>query len=91
MVTRTPKTVLSTSWGVFYDHFRMGVTRDIPAFGGAAVSVFQDISFPRLFYGDPSIAPLLGGLCLSPDLTDAQIAAYWSQLRRPTRPAGSSG
>jgi len=69
------KTVLSASWGVFYDHFRMGVTRDIPAFGGAAVSVFQDISFPRLFYGDPSIAPLLGGLCLSPDLTDAQIAA----------------
>lgn len=69
------KTVLSASWGVFYDHFRMGVTRDIPAFGGAAVSVFQDISFPRLFYGDPSTAPLLGGLCLSPDLTDVQIAA----------------
>jgi hypothetical protein len=70
-----PKTVLSANWGIFYDHFRMGVARDIPAFGGAAVSVFQDISFPRLFYGSPSIAPLLGGLCLSPDLTDAQIAA----------------
>jgi hypothetical protein len=69
------KTVLSASWGVFYDHFRIGVARDIPAFGGAAVSVFQDISFPRLFYGDPSLAPLLGGLCLSPNLTDAQIAA----------------
>jgi hypothetical protein len=69
------KTILSASWGVFYDHFRVGVARDIPAFGGAAVSVFQDISFPRLFYGDPSIAPLLGGLCLSPVLTDAQIAA----------------
>jgi len=68
------KTVFSASWGIFYDHFRIGVSRDIPAFGGAAVSVFQDISFPRLFYGDPSQAPLLGGLCLSPNLTDAQIA-----------------
>jgi Carboxypeptidase regulatory-like domain/TonB dependent receptor/TonB-dependent Receptor Plug Domain len=69
------KAVLSASWGVFYDHFRIGVARDIPAFGGAAVSVFQDISFPRLFYGDPSVIPFLGGLCLSPDQTDAQIAA----------------
>lgn len=69
------RTVLDASWGVFYDHFRTGVARDIPAFGGAAVTVFQDISFPRLFYGDPSIAPIFGGLCLSPDLTDAQIAA----------------
>lgn len=69
------KTVLDASWGVFYDHFRTGVTRDIPAFGGAGVTVFQDISFPRLFYGDPSIAPSLAGLCLSPNLTDAEIAA----------------
>jgi len=68
------KTVLNASWGVFYDHFRIGVARDIPIFGGAGVSVFQDISFPRLFYGDPSVAPLLGGLCLSPNLTDAQIS-----------------
>jgi TonB dependent receptor/TonB-dependent Receptor Plug Domain len=70
-----PKTVLSASWGIFYDHFRIGVARDIPAFGGAAVSVFQDISFPRLFYGDPTVAPLLGGLCLSTDQTEAQITA----------------
>jgi hypothetical protein len=69
------KTVLNASWGVFYDHFRIGVERDIPAFGGAAVSVFQDLSFPRLFYGDPSIIPLLSNLCLSHDLTSAQIAA----------------
>jgi Carboxypeptidase regulatory-like domain/TonB dependent receptor-like, beta-barrel len=69
------QTVLSASWGVFYDHFRMGVARDVPAFGGAAISVFQDISFPRLFYGDPTTAPLSGGLCLSPDQTDGQIAA----------------
>jgi len=69
-----PKTVLSASWGVFYDHFRIGVARDVPAFGGASVSVFQDISFPRLFYGDPTLAPLLGGLCLSATQPDAQIA-----------------
>jgi hypothetical protein len=69
------KTVFSASWGVFYDHFRTGVARDIPGLGGAAINVFQDISFPRLFYGDPTIIPLLGGLCLSPDQTDAQIAA----------------
>ncbi len=69
------KTVLKASWGVFYDHFRSGVARDIPAFGGAGVTVFQDISFPRLFYGDPSIAPSFGGLCLSPNLTDAEVAA----------------
>ena len=72
-----PKTVLSASWGLFYDHFRMGVARDIPGFGGADINVFQDISFPRLFYGDP-VAPAVlpyGGLCLSPDKTDADIAA----------------
>jgi hypothetical protein len=69
-----PKTVVSASWGVFYDHFRMGLARDIPSFGGADISVTQDISFPRLFYGDPSTGPILGGLCLSPVFTDAEIA-----------------
>jgi hypothetical protein len=73
--TPNAKTVVSASWGEFYDHFRIGVTRDIPSFGGAAVNVFQDISFPRLFYGDPTQAPALGGLCLSANETDAQIAA----------------
>ncbi len=69
------KTVVHASWGVFYDHFRIGLARDIPAFGGADVTVFEDISFPRLFYGDPSTIPMFGGLCLSPNLTDAEIAA----------------
>jgi len=82
-----PKTVLSGSWGIFYDHFRIGVARDVPAFGGAAVSVFQDISFPRLFYGDTTVAPLLGGLCLSNNQTDAQIAASASTcLADPSQP-----
>jgi len=55
----------------------MGVARDIPGFGGADITVLQDISFPRLFYGDPVAFAVLpyGGLCLSPDKTDAYIAA----------------
>ena len=68
-------TVLSASWGIFYDHFRMGVARQIPAFGGANIAEFQDIRYPRLFYGVPTVGPLhYGGLCLSHNLTDAEIA-----------------
>jgi hypothetical protein len=77
----TPKTVLTASWGLFYDHFRLGVARDIPAFGGANLITQTFLSFPRLFYGDPSTLTILFariGLpvpCASSNLTDAQIAA----------------
>jgi len=71
----TAKTVLSASWGTFTDNFRIGLARDIPGFGGANLFSDQTISFPRLFYGDPSILPQLFGLCPSPVLTDAQIKA----------------
>jgi outer membrane receptor protein involved in Fe transport len=74
----TPKTVLTASWGMFYDNFRLGLARDIPAFGGANLYRDQTISFPRLFYGDPTTVPLLGGLCPAPVLTDAQISASGS-------------
>jgi len=70
----TPKTVVSASWGMFYDSFRLGLARDIPGFGGANLFKDETISFPGLFYGDPSSLPLLAGLCPSPVLTDAQIA-----------------
>jgi hypothetical protein len=70
----TPKTVVRGSFGTFYDHFRLGLARDIPGFGGADIRVSQPLSFPRLFYGVPTIAPALFGLCLSPTQTDAQIA-----------------
>ena len=70
----TPKTVLRGSWGYFYDHFRLGIARDIPAFGGANLQSIQPLSYPRLFYGVPTIAPALFGLCLDPVLTDAQIS-----------------
>jgi hypothetical protein len=77
----TPKTVLRASWGLFYDHFRLGLARDIPGFGGANLVTQTFLSFPRLFYGDPSTLTILfagQGLpvpCASADLTDAQILA----------------
>jgi hypothetical protein len=76
------KTVIRANWGLFYDHFRLGLARDIPAFGGASLVSQTFLSFPRLFYGDPStITPLFALLtggkspCASSSLTDAQIAS----------------
>jgi hypothetical protein len=69
----TPKTVVRGSFGLFYDHFRLGLVRDIPGFGGADIRESQPLSFPRLFYGVPTIAPALFGLCLSQTRTDAQL------------------
>jgi TonB-dependent receptor-like protein len=80
----TPKTVFSASWGIFYDHFRLGLARDIPGFGGANLVTQTFLSFPRLFYGDPSTVTTLFatlGLpvpCASSNLTDAQIASMGS-------------
>jgi outer membrane receptor protein involved in Fe transport len=74
------KTVLRASWGLFYDHFRLGLARDVPGFGGANLSTQTFLSFPRLFYGNPStITELFAGFgdpipCASPNMTDAQIA-----------------
>ena len=71
----TAKTVVRGSFGLFYDHFRLGLVRDIPGFGGADIHLAQPLSFPRLFFGVPTIAPALFGVCNSTSLTDAQIAA----------------
>jgi outer membrane receptor for ferrienterochelin and colicin len=51
----TPKTVIRANGGIFYDHFRLGLARDIPQFGGASLQQLTYFSMPRLFYGDPSI------------------------------------
>lgn len=76
----TPKTVINASWGIFYDHFRLGLARDIPAFGGADITALAYLSFPRLFYGNPSIlSQAVGGPCLSSNMTDAQIASSGAQ------------
>src|SRR5262245_7511657 len=78
----TPKTVSRGHGGKFYDQFRLGLARDVPSFGGADRRVVQPFPYPRGFYGVPSIGPAVignslfpGGLCVSPNLTDAEILA----------------
>ena len=78
----TPKTIVRGHYGLFYDQFRLGLVRDVPTFGGADRRVVQPFSYPRGFYGVPTLAPaainaslFAGGLCVSPNLTDAQITA----------------
>ncbi len=78
-----PKTVIRGHFGVFYDQFRLGLARDVPSFGGADRRVVQPFSYPRGFYGVPTLVVALvnaslfppNGLCVSTSLTDAQIAA----------------
>jgi outer membrane receptor protein involved in Fe transport len=75
------KTVVNASFGVFYDQFREGVARDIPGFGGADIQRERLLSFPRLFYGNPttltSIFQTLGRptVCVANVLTQAQVTA----------------
>lgn len=81
----TPKTVVRANFGVYYDQFRLGLARDVPAFGGTDQRFVQYLLYPRGAYGSPSfvssIAVLSGfrGACFSNaligNLTDAQIAA----------------
>lgn len=80
--TAASNTIIRGHYGVFYDQFRLGLVRDVPAFGGADRRVVQPFSYPRGFYGVPTLAPAAinsslfpGGLCVSPNLTDAQISA----------------
>src|SRR5215475_565202 len=77
----TPKTVIRSNFGVFYDQFRLGLVEQIPAFGGSDRRVVQSLYFPRGFYGSPSLISMLAfavnlpGPCISNRLTDAEIAA----------------
>ena len=76
----TPKTVIRSHFGVFYDQFRLGLVEEIPGFGGSDRRVVQSLYFPRGFYGSPSLVSSLAfavglpGPCISNRLTDAQIA-----------------
>jgi hypothetical protein len=73
------KTVINASFGTFYDQFRTGVARDIPGFGGANIQRERLLSFPRLFYGNPttltSLFQTLGRptVCVANVLTEAQV------------------
>jgi hypothetical protein len=84
-----PKTVINASFGIFYDQFRAGVARDVPGLGGANIQRERLLSFPRLFYGDPTnIGRNFEGrgrptVCLANSLTDAQVAAQGTQCINP--------
>lgn len=75
----TPKTVIRSHYGVFYDQFRLGLVEQVPAFGGSDRRIGQSLYFPRGFYGSPSLVEMLAfavglpGPCISNHLTDAQI------------------
>jgi outer membrane receptor protein involved in Fe transport len=79
----TPKTVVRGHFGVFYDQFRLGLASNVPEFGGADRRAFQPFSYPRGFFGVPTLVvgfvnSLLfppDGLCVSTNQTDAEIAA----------------
>ena len=81
----TPKTVVRGNVGIYYDQFRLGLARNVPAYGGTDQRTVQYLVFPRLFHGSPSFVSsiaLLSGLpggCFSNslvgNLTDAQITA----------------
>lgn len=77
----TPKTILRSQLGVFYDQFRLGLVQRIPPFGGSDRRIVQSLYFPRGFYGSPSLVSSLAfavglpGPCISNQLTDAQITS----------------
>ena len=77
----TPKTVVRASWGLFYDHFRLGLARDVPGLGGANITKTRYLGFPQLFNNNPSqvvnnfAVRGVGVPCVSTTLTDAQIAS----------------
>lgn len=81
----TPKTVIRSHFGIFYDQFRLGLVQQVPPFGGSDRRVVQSLYFPRGFYGSPSLVSMLAfavglpGPCLSNQLTDAQILATGAQ------------
>ena len=77
----TPKTVIRSHLGLFYDQFRLGLVERVPAFGGSDRRVVQSLYFPRGFYGSPSLISMIAfavglpGPCISNQLTDAEIAS----------------
>src|SRR5687767_1286211 len=91
----TPRTIVRGNFGIYYDQFRLGLARNVPAYGGTDQRNVQYMVFPRLFYGSPSFVSsiaLLSGLpggCFSNNLvgnlTDAQITA--GRVPCPVNPA----
>lgn len=85
--TPASKTVISASWGMFYDRFRLGLARDVPAFGGANLTRQQTVSLPRLFYGIPTTIPHTNlGFCPSPVLSDREVLSSPAACPAPSMP-----
>ena len=86
------KTVIRASYGRFYDHFRLGLARDIPGFGGANITRDLFLSFPRLFYGNPSIITQYFNSigrqvpCVSSNLTESQVKSSGATCLNPASP-----
>ena len=82
----------AANFGIYYDQFRLGLARNVPAFGGTDQRNVQYLVFPRGFYGSPSFVSsiaLFSGLpggCFSNNLfgnlTDAQITAAGTRCLR---------
>jgi len=93
----TPKTIVRANFGIYYDQFRLGLARNVPAYGGTDQRNVQYLVFPRGLYGAPSFVSsiaLLSGLpggCFSNNLlgnlTDAQITA--GRVPCPVNPAAA--
>src|SRR5262245_59163958 len=50
-------------------------------------TVCSRFSYPRLFYGVPTAAPIIAGLCVTSALADAQVAAIFPNRACPLNPA----
>jgi len=78
-------TVVRASWGLFYDHFRLGLARDVPGLGGANITKTRFLGFPQGFSNNPSgvvnnfAVRGVGVPCVSNTMTDAQIQASGAQ------------
>jgi hypothetical protein len=90
-----PKTVIRAQFGKFFDQFRLGLVRQVPAFGGANQKGLQFLYFPRGLYGSPSTVSSIGFVsgipghpCFSHQFTDAQVTSMGLFCRRlPTSAA----
>ncbi len=80
----TTKTVISGSAGIYYDRFRLGLVRNVPAFGGADMELIQDLSYPQGFYNTTTIIPIIAGVCINPAAPQAAVEGTPCPFGLPT-------
>ncbi len=54
------KTVVRTSWGMFYDRYRLGIAQAVPELGGFNGTTVVELDYPRL--ADDALIPFPGSL-----------------------------